>query len=110
MSENAFVVTDGLGTLIFNQLLRSRFFCLTFPMKHINVLFKFQMQNHYIFVGFQFCMEGDFSVLPLDFWEWRDMKRSWGDNYYYDYQGNINKFIYKWSRLFTCNMVKFFRI
>lgn len=45
-------------------------FCLTFLMEHINVLFKFQMQNHYIFVGFQFCMEGDISVLVLAFWGW----------------------------------------
>lgn len=42
-------------------------FCLTFLMKHINVLFKFQMQNDYIFVVFQFCMEGGISVLLLAF-------------------------------------------
>lgn len=83
-------------------------FCFTFLRKHIYVLFKFPMQNHYIFVCFKFCMEGYFSVLPLAFFFGgmeNNMRRKWDEMHYYDYQGSINKFNYKWSKLFTCNMV-----
>lgn len=107
MSGNAFLVTDELGTLNFHSVDQAVFFCFTFLMKHVNVLFTFQMQSHYIFVVFRCGAEGDFSVLPLSFWG--SMRRSWGEMHYYDYESNINKLNYKWSRLFSCNMVLFFR-
>lgn len=51
-------------------------------------------------MGFKFCMDDDFSVLPLAFLFWggegNNMRRSWGEMHCYDYQGNINKYKYKW--------------